>query len=136
MPSDRPRNAKGGFPVWAIVLLCAVPVVAIVAITGAFAMFAMTRHAKIERAEAQANLTMARAEANRTYACDEFKALMMGTPADVTAAVGPPEFRIVAGGRTTWHYLNKSEDPATGKIDPVTKVVFESGVVVGVNYQP
>jgi hypothetical protein len=65
---------------------------------------------------------------------DDFKALVGSTPQDVIAAVGPTELRDAAAGRTTWHYLNKTKDPATGKIDVVAKVVFDKGVVVEVNF--
>jgi hypothetical protein len=53
---DMPRPSKGGFPVWAIVLLCALPVVAVVVIGGAFAMFAMSRTADVRRNEAQVQI--------------------------------------------------------------------------------
>jgi hypothetical protein len=131
--SNRPRKSKSAFPVWLIVLLCALPVAAVVLIGGAIAMF--TRQADdAQRAEVQANLAVASPPEVRLYTRDEVKAMMMATPEDVSAALGPPEVRIVTDGRTTWHYHNRTIDTATGKIDPVTKVVFEVGVVVEVSF--
>jgi hypothetical protein len=131
--SGHGREAKGGFPVWAMVVLCAVPIFAVVAIGGAVAMFTM-RSAHVERAEAQANLAATRPAINRVCTRDEVKALVGSTPEDVTAAIGPPSFRLEGGARSTWHFHNMSRDPVTGRVDPITKVVFDGGVVVEVNF--
>jgi len=149
MPADRQRKSKGGLPMRAIVLLCAVPIGMALLIGGALAL----RASRVERAEAQAAQVEAQMLVNngpamrmqgpagknnggtkRVYSRDEFKARLGSTPDDLTAAVGPPEFRIADGARTTWHYHNTTKDAATGKIDPVTKVVFEGGVVVAVEF--
>jgi hypothetical protein len=150
--SNRSRKANGGFPVWAIVVLCAVPIFAVVAIGGAIAMFTM-RASHADRAEAQAvrveSRTAVAVDRNGMmvgpgskaktgtadgYTRDEFKALVGSTPEAVTATVGPPSFRLVDGTRSTWHYHNLTKEPATGQIDAVTKVVFDGGVVVDVYF--
>jgi hypothetical protein len=131
--SDSPRKAKSAFPLWLIVLLCALPIGAVVLIGGAVATFRM-QSANVQRAETAATLTVSRPATNRLFTRDEFRGFIGATPDDVMASVGPPEFRTEQGNRTTWHFKNKSRDPATGKIDPVAKVVFEGGVVIEVSF--
>jgi hypothetical protein len=116
-----------------IVLLCALPIGAVVLIGGAVAFFGM-RSANVQRAEAQATLTVTRQATDRVWTRDEFNALIGSTPKDVEAALGPPQVSIMERNRPAWYYRNKTKDPATGKIDPQTKVIFEGGVVVEVNF--
>jgi tRNA_anti-like len=53
--SKRPRKSGGSFPVWAIVLLCLIPIGLVVVVGGGLALFWARGSAKVQRAEAQAN---------------------------------------------------------------------------------
>lgn len=130
---QRPSRGKSGFPGWLIVLLIALPIGAVVLIGGAVAMFTM-RSANAERAEAQANVAVKSANDKKVFTREEFKSMIGATPEDVAAEFGEPHVKIAGNNRTTWHYQNKTVNPATGKSDSAVEVVFVGGIVVEVNF--
>jgi hypothetical protein len=155
---DIPSAGKGkrGFPGWAFVLLCAVPIVAVVVIGGAFAFFTSQRAGDVRVADGQVRHIEMRTPSvgvasrdgkmigpagnandgtKKVYARDEFKELVMGKSfEELIAAVGQPDQSVDSGFGLTYHYLNRTKDPATDKIDPSVELWFENGKVVKVNY--
>jgi hypothetical protein len=127
-------TVKSGLSGWAMVLLIVASVAALALIGGAVTIFGM-RSAHVERAEAAANLTAARPAFDRVCTRDQFKALVGLTPEVVNTTVGPPSIGFEKGTRSTWHYRNRTMDPITGIVDPLTEVVFDRGVVVEVSFQ-
>jgi hypothetical protein len=137
---ERPRKSQGGFPVWAIVLACALPIGVVVLVVGGLALFwARGDSTNAQRAEAHVEFVAAR-EASKTgmkivYTRDVFKALVMNKTTDeVIVAVGRPDSTVDLGNRPLWIFNNRTTDPITGNLDPTATVTIEGGRVVSVVY--
>jgi hypothetical protein len=141
------RKGKGGFPVWAIMLLCALPLVAVALLVAGGAALFWARQSPTRQADAQPQLVedrmsvadrqrLANQPAKRMYTRDELNALVVGaTPDDVRAALGEPDHTHVVAGkaREHWIYLDKVRDGPAG-LPLAATVNFERGLVVSVHY--
>lgn len=148
------RAGKRGFPGWAIVLLCTLPVLAVIVIGGAMSMF-MAREAQVPRAELGAPRLAVRtpsvgaagpdgaimtpvgkdAGTIRVYTRDEFKQLVMGkTLEQLIAAIGQPDATVNSDFGLTHRYSNRTKSPETGQLDPAVELGMKNGRVFEVTY--
>jgi hypothetical protein len=144
---DMPRLSKGGFPVWAFVLLCALPLVLVAFLVVGRAALFWARESPTLQADAQPQLVadqmsvadkqrLANQPAKKMYTRHEFNALVIGaTPDEVRAAIGEPDYALVVAGkaREHWIYEGRVLDGPLGA--PLSATVsFEGGIVVSVHY--
>lgn len=74
------------------------------------------------------------APAKKGYTRAEFSRLATGkTAGQMIDTFGKPDSTQEFGGHW-WYYYKITTDPVTGKVDNSAQVVFQDGVVVGVNY--
>jgi hypothetical protein len=76
-------------------------------------------------------------EAKPVYARDEFEHMIVGMDENqVFESVGPPDRTASDTHSKTWfwHYLKRTRDPVTQKLDSDAQVVFEEGRVVKISY--
>jgi len=137
---DRPRKSKGAFPVWLIVLLCAVPLGLIALVVGGVALFSFRGAAEVQQAEAMRVDAAARdagkAGIQRVYTRDEFRAMVIGKTGDeVIAVLGRPNFTSdnPDGSPDRWVYDKCVLNPATNKYENGT-VDFINGRSIGASW--
>ena len=138
------RKGKRGFPGWMTVLLCAVPIIAVVAIGGTFVYYSQktpeirTVDARAKQMERQSPAWFVAgldSSAKRTYTRDEFKELVMGkTLEELTAVLGEPDASANGDLGLTYQYRNRTKNPDTGETDPVVEVAMKNGRVFQLTY--
>lgn len=113
------KKRKKGLPVWAVVLIVAVPLVVITTAVGGFLLL----RSAVKSSEAK---VMTR---------EAFKqAVMDKTPDEVKQSVGVPDDTNEFGSATGWIYRRKTKDPVTGKTDTSCCVTFQDGKVISVTF--
>lgn len=156
---DVPSLSKGkrGLPGLAVVFLCSITIIAVLAIGGMFAYFASERRGEVRIADGQpvqklerltprmsgvgGDAPMIAPEANaslgtkKVYSRDEFKELVMGkTLEELTASIGRPDVSVSSDFGLTHHYLNRTKNPETGNVDALAELTMKDGKVVRVTY--
>jgi len=161
---DRPPPAKGGFPLWLVLVLGGVVSLFLLCGLGAMAflvyrrdvarqeVMAMEQEVAFERDREEAE----RVRRQRLEVLDEqvrsdfgknarisppltrdvFRTQVAGkTPDEVTASVGKPDSTEDAIGEVRWVFENRTRDPLSVKWDRRAVVVFRNGRVAEVTFE-
>jgi len=130
-------QVKRGMPLWAILLLVlgSVGLFGCLGLVGLGAVGMVFRPAPPPAPPAVANVGRPPTRPE-VYTRAEFERAVMGkTPAEVKAAFGDPPVSGGGDGEERWMYHSLTTDPATGRADGVSEVVFRDGKAVRLNYR-